>query len=350
MKPTTTDSRKKKIVALNIISSIIILGIVLWGVAVFFHIGDSLYTDDAQVESYINPINTRIPAYIKEIRFTEHQQVKKGDTLVVLDDREYKIQLAQATSALADADAVVAVANSGEDIAGNTVNIANANIEELKARLANMETNFKRYQNLLKDDAVTQYQFDQVKTELDAMRAKYNALQAQHKNNVLSTGETGHRVTAAEANMQKAQAVLDMAKLNLSYTVITAPYDGVVGRRMIEEGQLMQAGQPLVTIVRGGEKWVTANYTESQIERLHIGQKVNIKIDAISGKMYGGKVTAISEATGSKYSSVPVDNSTGNFVKIQQRIPVRIDFDETVTPQNLEQIRTGMNVEVQLAD
>lgn len=350
MKTKDQNKRKKKIIFLNILSALVIIAAIIWGISVFFHIGSSLYTDDAQVESYINPINTRIPGYIKEIRFTEHQQVKKGDTLVVLDDREYKIQLAQAVSALADAQAAVEVATSGSDIAYNTVHIADANLDELKARLLNMETNYKRYQNLLKEDAVTQYQFDQVKTELDAMRAKYHALKAQHKNNQLSTTETGHRITAAEANVQKATALLDMANLNLSYTVITAPYDGVVGRRIIEEGQLLQAGQPMVSIVRSNDKWVTANYTEAQIEKLRIGQNVDIKIDAISNKVFHGTIAAISEATGSKYSAIPVDNSTGNFVKVQQRIPVKIGFTGQNTREDLALLRTGMNVEVKLAD
>ena len=343
---TKEQKRKKKIVILNSLSVLIIIAALIWGITVFFHIGNSLFTDDAQVESYINPINTRIPAYIKEIRFTEHQQVKKGDTLIILDDSEYKIQKEQAASLLADALANKDAASSDSDIAHNGITIANANLEELKARLLNMETNYKRYQNLLKEDAVTQYQFDQIKTELDAMRAKFHALQGQHKTNQLTTDETGHKVIAAAANVQKAQASLDMAKLNLSYTVVTAPYDGVVGRRIVEEGQLVQAGQQLVSIVRDNEKWVTANYTEDQIAKLHLGTPVTIKIDALHGKTFTGKVTAISEATGSRYSAIPVDNSTGNFVKVQQRIPVKIAFTDSNTTGDLDLLITGMNAEV----
>lgn len=343
---TTDQKRRRKIIFLNTLSALVIIAAIVWGISVFFHIGSSLYTDDAQVESYINPINTRISAYIKEIRFTEHQEVKKGDTLVILDGREYKIQEEQAAAVLADAQANRQTASSGSDIAFNSVHIADANIEELKARLVNMETNYKRYQNLLKEDAVTQFQFDQIKTDLDAMRAKYHALEAQHKSNQLTTDESGHRITSADANVQKAKAALDMAKLNLSYTTITAPYDGVVGRRIIEEGQLLQAGQPVVSIVRGNEKWVTANYTEDQIAKLHPGKEVEIKVDALNGKVFYGKIIAISEATGSRYSAVPVDNSTGNFVKVQQRIPVKIEFTDKNTPQDLALLITGMNVEV----
>lgn len=342
------QGRKRKIIFLNILSAAIIVGAVIWGIRVFFHFDRSVFTDDAQVEAYINPINTRIPGYIKEIRFSEHQQVKKGDTLIIIDDREYKIQAEQAESMLADAQANRSVASTGTDVAANSIHVADANLEELKARLTNMETNYKRYQNLLKEDVVTQFQFDQIKTDLDAMRAKYHALQAQQQGSALTTNETGKRVLVADASIKRAKAAVDMAKLNLSYTVITAPYDGVVGRKIIEEGQLLQAGQPLVSIVRSNDKWVTANYTESQIAKLKIGQQVSIKIDAIANKTYYGKVAAISEATGSRYSAVPVDNSTGNFVKVQQRIPVKIEFTTQNKQGDLLALRAGMNAEVKL--
>ncbi|MDR3711336.1 MAG: HlyD family secretion protein [Puia sp.] len=341
--------RKRKIVILNALSAMVVLAAVAWGISVFFHLDKLVYTEDAQVEADINPINTRIPGYIREIRFSEHQPVKKGDTLVILDAREYAIQEQQAASLLADAQATKAVASSGSAIASNGIHIADANLEELKARLENMETNYRRYENLLKDEAITRYQFDQVKTELDAMRARYHALEAQHEGTELTTSESTQRIRVADANIQKATAALNMARLNLSYTVITAPYDGVVGRKMIEEGQLLQAGQPVVVIVRGNDKWVTANYTEAQIEKLHIGQAVDIKIDALSKAVFSGKIAAISEATGSRYSAVPVDNSTGNFVKVQQRIPVKIAFTEKNSPSDIALLRVGMNAEVKVS-
>jgi membrane fusion protein (multidrug efflux system) len=343
---TKDQKRKRKIILLNTLSALVIVAAIVWGISVFFHIGSSLYTDDAQVESYINPINTRIPAYIKEIRFSEHQVVKKGDTLILLDNSEYKIQKQQAEAALADAQAAKSVASSGSDIAYNGIHISDANLEELKARLVNMETNYKRYQNLLQEDAVTRFQFDQVQTDLDAMRAKYHALLAQHKSNQLTTDASGHKVLSADANVKKAEAMLDMAKLNLSYTIITAPYDGVMGRRLIETGQLLQAGQPVVSIVRGNEKWITANYTEDQIAKLHIGKEVIVGIDALRGKNFYGRISAISEATGSRYSAIPVDNSTGNFVKVQQRIPVKIEFTAKNNSHDLALLKAGMNVEV----
>jgi len=352
MEPTSEQkekNRRNKIRILNLLSAVIILIAVGWGVSVFFHFGKSIYTDDAQVEAYINPVNTRIPGYIKSIGFGEHQRVHKGDTLLVLDDREFRIQAEQAKALLLDAMAARDVAASGSEVASNSVNVSGANIEELKARLTNQEVNFKRYERLLAQDAVTKYQYDQMKTELDAMRAHYQALEAQEKGSVFTARESGHRIMSAEANIARARAMLDMANLNLSYTVIRAPYDGVVGRKTIEEGQLLQAGQPALTIVRGDGKWITANYTEDQIERLHVGQVVSIRIDALGNKKFTGRVAAISEATGSRYSAIPVDNSTGNFVKVEQRIPVRIDFTENNPSSDVAMLRAGMNVEIRAA-
>jgi len=338
--------RRKRIVLFNWISALVVLAAIAWGITVFFHLNNSAYTDDAQVDAYINPINVRIPGYIKEIRFREHQSVHKGDTLVLIEDEEYKLRVAEASAALADAQAAKNVSLSGVDIASNGINVSNANLEELKARLENMETNYHRYERLLAADVVTQYQFDEVKTELDAMRARYEALKAQHTNSQLNTDETRKKISVSDANVLRAQAALDLARLNLSYTVIRAPYDGVLGRKIIEEGQYVQAGQSLGAIVRGDEKWVTANYTERQLKSIALGKEVEMTVDALPGKHFYGIISAISEATGSKYSAVPVDNSTGNFVKVQQRIPVRIDFNQKNKKEEVALLRAGMNVVV----
>lgn len=346
-KPTLKEiKRRKRIVLFNWISAILVLAAIVWGITVFFHLNQSAYTDDAQVDSYINPISVRTPGYIKEIRFREHQRVQKGDTLVLIEDAEYRLKVEDANAALADAYATKNVSLSGVDIASNSIDISNANLKELKARLENTEANYHRYERLLAADVVTQYQFDEIKTELDAMRAKYVALKAQHVNSELNTAETRKRISVNDANVLRAQALLDLAKLNLSYTVIKAPYDGVLGRKVIEEGQFVQGGQSLGSIVRGNGKWITANYTERQLKSIALGKEVEITVDALPGKKFHGKISAISEATGSKYSAIPVDNSTGNFVKVQQRIPVRIDFNQKNTKGDLELLRAGMNVVV----
>ena len=150
----------------------------------------------------------------------------------------------------------------------------------------------------------------------------------------------------AEAGILRAEAALDLANLNLSYTVVTAPYSGYMGRRTLETGQYVNAGQTLSYIVRQSGKWITANYRETQIANIYIGQPVRIKVDGLPGRILHGHVTAISEATGSKYSLVPTDNSAGNFVKVQQRIPVRIDFDR-IDDKSMELLRAGMMVETE---
>jgi len=148
----------------------------------------------------------------------------------------------------------------------------------------------------------------------------------------------------------RTHALLDFAKLNLSYTVITAPYDGVTGRRTIEEGQLVQAGQTLVSYVRNDSTWVVANYKETQVTKLGIGQKVRLHVDGFGSQEFDGIVTAISQATGSKFSAIPTDNSTGNFIKVQQRVPVKIEFIKNQqNDEFLKHFRAGMNVEVRIA-
>jgi len=328
----------------NILAIIIVAGLVFWGLAVFFHIGDNEYTEDAQVDEYVSPVSTKVSGYLKEIRFDEHQPVHKGDTLAIIDDSEYKIQLMGAIANLKQAQAGKTIARSDVGISQNTTSVSEANIDELKARLENQRQNLQRYANLLKADVVPQFEYDQVKTEYEAMKARYESLLRQKQSTKLNTQAVADRIEVSEADIMKAQAAVDFAKLNLSYCYITAPYNGIMGRRKIDDSQLVQAGQTLTTIVESGEKWVTANYTEAQIASIQLGDKMNIKVDAIKGKTFTGEVTAISGATGSRYSATPLDNSTGNFVKVQQRIPVRIQFLDK--EKDLENVRAGMNVQV----
>ncbi len=339
-------SRRRKIYAVNIVSIFVILSAISWGVVEFFHLNESVYTEDAQVDAHINPVSAKVSGYIKEIKFREHQFVHKGDTLVVLDNEEYKIQVENALAALADARAGHDVVQTEVQIANNSLNIADANIEELKTRLNNAEVNYKRFQALMDKDAIAVYQYEQVKTEYESLLAKYKALQAQKTNSSLSSVETQKRTAINQASILRAQAALDLARLNLSYTAVIAPYDGVLGRVPVEEGQLIQAGQQLFAIVRDQQKWITANYTERQLKEISIGKDVQITVDAMPNRVFQGKISAISEATGSKYASVPVDNSTGNFIKVQQRIPVRIEFSKQNNPKDLEKLLVGMNVVV----
>ncbi|MCT3804286.1 HlyD family secretion protein [Elizabethkingia anophelis] len=345
-------NKKNKIrstIANSIVFIILIAGF-YWLVREYFHIGDKDYTEAAQVEEFINPVNTRVAGYIKEIKFIEHQQVKKGDTLLILDDREIQTQLGQAEAAYQNALAQRSATSSSVNTVSNNVNVMESNIAGAKARLWNAEQNLNRYKNLLAAEAVTKQQYDQIKTEYDAQKAAYETLVNQKQSAYLSTTEVKSKLGINDAEIKRTKAALDMAKLNLSYTVITAPYDGVMGRRVISDGQLVQAGQQIATIVLNGQKWVTANFLESQMPKIAIGKKIMMSADALGGQQFEGEVTAISAATGSRYSSVPTDNSTGNFIKVQQRIPVRIEFTSGNDKQKLNQLRAGMNMIIKLKD
>jgi len=349
MKPN--NNKRKKTILINSLLIIVAAGFILWGISVYFNLNKELYTNDAQIEAYINPVNTRIPGYIKEVRFTEHQHVKKGDTLVLIDDREYKIQLEQAEAAFLAARASKTVTASSVNTVQSGLSISDANIEAAQARLWNAEKNYRRYENLLKEGAATQQQFDQVKSEYEALTSQTKALTQQRATTNLSTVETSNKISVNNADIKRTHALLDYAKLNLTYTVITAPYDGVTGRRIIQEGQLLQAGQTLLSFVRNDSSWVVANYKETQIARLSIGQKVKLHIDGFSNQELEGVVSAIAEATGSRFSAIPTDNSTGNFIKVQQRIPVRIEFiKNNRSAELLKRFRAGMNVEVRLTN
>lgn len=361
-KENKQKTKQKKTKIINILVLILVLFGLYFVVKSYFNVGNDGYTNAAQVEAFINPINTRVSAYIKEIRFVEHQYVKKGDTLLILDDREIQTQLGQAEAAYMAALASKNATSSSVKTAANNVNTvganvqaAKANIEATKARLWNAEQNFNRYKNLLADEAVTRQQFDQIKTDFEAQKAQLEAQISQYQSVInskttseLSVNEVQSRLGMNDAEIKRAENALEMAKLNLSYTVITAPHDGIVGRRTVNIGQLLNPSQQVATIVDINNVWVTANYRENQMKNVTIGGLAVIEVDALGGKAFEGKVTAISGATGARYSAVPMDNSTGNFVKVQQRIPVRIEFTEDNKPEDLKQLRAGMNVEVTL--
>lgn len=314
------------------------IAILVWGVvkvaALFLDYKQSETSNDAQIEQYISPVNLRASGYIKKIYFTEHQRVKKGDTLMVLDDREYKIRVMEAEAALKDAQAGATVIGATLQTTQTTASVYEASIAEIEVRLAKLEKDRTRYQNLVERNAATPIQLEQIETEQAALKKKLEQVRRQQAAAKSGVNEVSHRRQNTEAAIQRANAALEMARLNLSYTVVTAPCDGQLGRRAIEEGQFISAGQTITYIMPGSTKWVIANYKETQVENLYVGQPVKITVDAFPDKEFEGKVTAISGATGSKYSLVPTDNSAGNFVKIQQRVPVRIDFTNITADDN----------------
>ena len=324
-----------------------IIGICLaiWGlyaiISLFVDYKSNETTDDAQVEQYLSPVNIRVPGYIKKIYFTEHQHVRKGDTLLVLEDDEYRIRLKEAEAALMDARSGRKVVANTLNTVSNSASVYDASIAEAQYRVEQLEKDYRRYSSLLKKNATTPIVVEQYQTQLEMARARVAALKQQREAAHSSVTEVDQRQENAEAAVKRAEAAVDLAALNLSYTVVTAPCNGCLGRRSIEEGQLVNAGQTLTTIIPDTRKWVVANYKETQISSLAVGQEVEVTVDAFAGKTFKGRITAISSATGSKYSMVPTDNSAGNFVKIQQRVPVRIELTD-ISDEDNARLAAGM--------
>lgn len=335
---------KKRAISNFFILLVLAVGI-SWVCGKFIHLGNVEYTDNAQVKQHLTPVSTRVQGFIKKICFEEYQTVKKGDTLAIIEDTEYRLKVAQAEAdyrnALAGKSAMYTTINTTQ----NNILVTDAAIDEQRVRLKNAETDYKRYQELLKEEAVTPQQFDRVKTDYEATQARYEQLMRQKQSTLLQKQEQTQRLEQNESAIKLAEAALNLAKLNLSYTVILATTDGVTGRKDIHEGELVQPGQALVTLVDGTEKWVIANYKETQTTDMHRNQLVEVKVDAIPGVKFEGRIASISDATGASYSLIPQNNSPGNFVKVEQRIPVRIEFTQNNRPEDLQRLRAGMNVE-----
>ena len=251
--------KNKKRVIPNIVIGLVLLVGIVWVSAKFVHLGDVEYTNNAQVNQHLTPINTRVQGFIKRICFEEYQPVKKGDTLVIIEDTEYQLKVAQAEADYQNALAGMSAMRTTINTAENNIFVTDAAIEEQRVRLQNAETDFKRYQELVKEEAVTPQQFDQVKTDYAATQARYEQLLRQKQSSLLVTQEQTQRLEQNKSAIKLAEAALKLAKLNLSYTVIRATADGVTGRKDIHEGELVQSGQTLVTLVDGAEKWVIAN-------------------------------------------------------------------------------------------
>lgn len=313
LQDTHKKLRKRRLqnIPLNFLCILIAGSGLIWVANYFWKYIHYEITNDAFIDQYVSPLNIRASGYIKEVRFKEHQYVHQGDTLLILDNREYQIKVKEAEAALLDVKGSKEVLHSGIETSQTNIAVQDANIAEAKAKLWQLEQDYRRFARLLKEESVPEQQYEQAKASYKAAQARYQALLEQRKAAQSQFTETTRRATSAEAAILSKEASLDLARLNLSYTVLTAPYDGYMGRRTLEPGQYVQAGQTISYLVRNTDKWVTANYKETQIIHIYIGQEVRIKVDALPGKVFHGTVTAISEATGSKYSLVPTDNSAG---------------------------------------
>lgn len=328
----------------NILILCFLVGGLVYVCSRFIHLGNVEYTDNAQVRQHITPVNTRVQGFIKKICFEEFQPVKKGDTLLIIEDAEFKLRVAQAEADLSNALAGRSVTTAGIETTQSNIGVSDASIEEVKVTMENARRELQRYEKLLKEDAVTRQQYDNIKTAYEAAKARYQQASRAKRSTSLVKNEQTHRLGQNEAAVKLAKANLDLARLNLSYTVITATCDGITGRKNIHEGQLVQPGQAMVDIVDGTDLWVVANYRETQLPNIHEGAEVTMTADAVPGVKYKGVVESISDATEAAFSLIPQDNATGNFVKVEQRIPVRIRLKGN-SEADMKKLRAGFNVE-----
>ena len=338
-------TKKTKKLIYNIVACILLLGAISWVCAKFIHLGDVEFTENAQVKQLIVPVNSRVQGYIKEARFDEYQRVSRGDTLVIIEDAEYRYMVAQAEANLANAKSGKDAMHNVISTTSTNISVTDASIEEARIVFENAERNYKRFSKLYEQSAVTRQQYDDMNTAYLAAKARYDMLCRQKESVQAISREQNTRLGQNEAGIKLAEAALELARLNLSYTVVLAPCDGYTGRKEIQEGQLIQPGQTLVDVVDAEEKWIVANYKETQTANITEGCEVEIEVDAVPDHKFKGVVRSISRATGASFSLMPQDNSSGNFVKIEQRIPVRIDFTEDNDAEAMERVSAGMNVE-----
>lgn len=350
---------KKKSKVFLIILIALIVGGGWFGISKYTHAQHHEETDDAQVAANISPVIPRVSGYVAEVRVKDNQRVKKGDTLLVLDNRDLLIKLEQAEAALATAQSNLEAAKASTTAAAANISTSRASVSTVDAQIEAAKVNvwratqdFQRYENLIKDHSVTQQQYEQALAAKQAAERQVEILEQQKRQAATQTNAvatqsqaTGSQVGVASAVIKQRQADVNDAKLHLSYAVITAPADGVVSKVNVQPGQFIQAGQSLFSVVLNNDLWVVANFKETQLNKMKEGQKVFVHVDAFPGKEFEARVSSFSGATGASFALLPPDNATGNFVKVVQRVPVRVDFSNPNDPE-LKQLRAGMNVYV----
>jgi membrane fusion protein (multidrug efflux system) len=389
---TTTEvvqprSRRRGIIIV-VIAVLIVAGLAFW-----WHSTFSEDTDDAQINGHLIQVSSRIAGQVQKVWVEDNQQVKKGDPIVDIDPRDLQVAVENAKAALASAEAAALAANvavpltsintgsalssATSDVSGSHAQVlqaqqqqqaAHARVLQAQANDAKAQADLQRYKPLVEKDVISKQQFDAAVAAAaaaaasvqDAMASEQAASEAvrvarereSQSQAQLKYAQTGPQQVAAqnakarqaEAQVQQAKAQLDQAELNLSYTKILAPEAGIVTRKSVEINQNVAVGQNLMTLVSLEHIWVTANFKETQLRHMESGQPVEIKVDA-TGKSYHGKVTQIGGATGSVLSLFPPENATGNYVKVVQRVPVRIDFTDLEHEDPNHSLRPGLSVE-----
>jgi membrane fusion protein (multidrug efflux system) len=347
------------------------------GALASWHFSGRESTDDAQIDGHLVPVAARVGGTVLAVLVKDNQPVEKGALLVRIDPRDYEVAAARAAADLAENEATARAAETTVPLTSTTATsqetaadsdlaaaqarlaAAQAQLREAEARDRHAAGDVERFRPLLAKDEISKQQFDAAATAADSARAAREAaeaaVQGAEKAVVAARARLAQARTAREqvdiasaraasaaAKVEMARAALEQAKLNLSYTEIKAPVGGVVSRKTVETGQVVQPGQPLLALVPLDDVWVTANFKESQLKRIRPGQPVEIDVDAYGGRTFRGRVDSIAAATGSRFSLLPPENATGNYVKVVQRIPVKIVLEQGQDPEHL--LRPGMSV------
>jgi membrane fusion protein (multidrug efflux system) len=349
------NRRRKKVVAFILFPAIIIIG----AVTLYFYLGykeTHISTDDAFVDGRVHAIASKIPGTVSTIHVKDNQFVKKGDLLLEIDSTDYEVKVKEARAGLETERAKLPEIRDRVDTVKKQLNeiiasleAARANLELQKANLELAKVDLQRAEFLLKKEAIPKQQYDNSKNKYEVAVAQVKAAQDQVKQVEASLEtqralikQTESGLPPQEAQIRQRDAVLKGTELNLRYTRIYAPADGYIAKRTVEIGNQIQPGQALTAVVPLDDIWITANYKETQLEKVKQGQKVKIKVDTYPGKGFYGKVDSVMAGTGAVFSLFPPENATGNYVKIVQRIPVKITLDKGTDPSHI--LRVGMSV------
>jgi len=355
---TADQPQKRSKVFLIILIAMLLLG-GWFGITKYTYAMHHEETDDAQIEADISPVIPRVSGFVKEVRVKDNQLVHQGDTLLILDDRDLKLKVDQAEASLSTAKSDVEAARANTNAARSGiassragVSTVDAQIESAKINVTRTTQDYNRYANLILDHSITQQQYEQAFAAKEIAEKQLQILQQQKKQATTQTGvvssqsnASAQQITVAESIVKQREVDVEDAKLNLSYAIIIAPIDGKVSKVNVQEGQLLQAGQSTFSIVHHTDIWVVANFKETQYKKMRIGQKVIVHADAFPNHDFEATLSSFSPATGAKFALLPPDNASGNFVKVVQRLPVKIEFVNTGDTL-LNRLKPGMNVTV----
>ncbi|GJG87881.1 secretion protein HlyD [Gemmatimonadetes bacterium T265] len=345
--PAPAGNRRR--IVLPIIAVLLLLG-GGWGFKTWNYARAHETTDNAQVDGHIVPVLAKVGGYVQRVTVDENQPVKEDQLLVQIDSADYAVRVTQAQADLQASQAGVGGRGSSEALvqtAESQTAAGQANVAAARATLAKAQADFTRYQQLAAEQIISQQQLDGARAAVDVAAAQVTAAQRQAAAAGSGIGNAQAGVRLADARLASSRAALDNAKLQLSYTHITAPVSGVVSKKTVEVGQLVQPGQTLMSVVADTGTWVTANFKETQLDDIRIGQPVDLDVDAYDGATAKGVVESISAASGAKFALLPPDNATGNFTKVVQRVPVRVRITQGLGANR--PLRPGMSVYARVA-